>query len=342
LCYCRQTHTQQTLLTGTPNGLSQLGIHTHKNHYTTGSALSNPATHATMVITDPSNYIPKLEANGSNFWKWDAAVLMYVALNDASSILEGKPKPSTLLYTGWIPASEPVDGPTIDIDGTEQMHNLTHCADFDKSRAIINEAIDKAATKQDEKIRFWTKADTALKMTFLQTLSHEVYGAVAGLPTAAGQYAEISHRYKKDGLNKACLGWAEFFKLRCADCPNTIKFMDRFCAALNKLKNLQLVLRQKGILYQLIPAIEYSYPKYARTISRNLCCDRQPTLHAAINELNDKACCNDPVKTAAFAAKKLTETATSTNTNCQKTGGDRGGRYGHGHGCGCRGNNSGS
>jgi hypothetical protein len=100
---------------------------------------------------------------------------MYAALNDASSILEGKPKPSMLLYTEWIPASEPVDGPTIDIDGTEQMHNLTHRANFDKFRAIINEAINKAATKQDKKIRFWTKADTALKMAFLQTLSHEVY-----------------------------------------------------------------------------------------------------------------------------------------------------------------------
>jgi hypothetical protein len=170
-----------------------------------------------MVLTDFSNYIPKLDANGSNFWKWNAAVLMYTALNDASSILEGKPKPSTPLYTGWVPAPEPVDGPTINIDHTEQMHNLTRCADFDKSRAIINEAIKKAATKQEEKIWFWTKADTALKMAFLQTLSCKVYDAVAGLPTAAEQYAEISRRYKEDSLNEACLAWAEFFKLRCAD-----------------------------------------------------------------------------------------------------------------------------
>jgi hypothetical protein len=91
-----------------------------------------------MAITDPSNYIPKLDANGSNFWKWNTAVPMYAALDDASSILEGKPKPSTLLYIGWIPPLEPVDGPTIDIDDTEQMHNLTRRADFDKSCTIIN------------------------------------------------------------------------------------------------------------------------------------------------------------------------------------------------------------
>jgi hypothetical protein len=73
--------------------------HMHKNHYATRSACGNTATHTTMTITDLSNYIPKLDANGSNFWKWDAAVLMYAVLNDASSILEGKPKPSMPLCT---------------------------------------------------------------------------------------------------------------------------------------------------------------------------------------------------------------------------------------------------
>jgi hypothetical protein len=52
-----------------------------------------------MPITDLSNYIPKLDANGSKFWKWNAAVLMYAVFNDASSILEDKPKPCTPLYT---------------------------------------------------------------------------------------------------------------------------------------------------------------------------------------------------------------------------------------------------
>jgi hypothetical protein len=92
--------------------------HVHKNHYTTNGARSNTASHATLATTGPSNYIPKLDINGSNFWKWNAAVLMYTALNDASSILEGKPKPSTLLYTEWIPAPEPVNNLTIDIDDT--------------------------------------------------------------------------------------------------------------------------------------------------------------------------------------------------------------------------------
>jgi hypothetical protein len=222
------------------------------------------------------------------------------------------------------------------------MHNLTCRAGFDKSRAIINKAIKKGATKQEEKIRFWTKADTALTMAFLQILSRKIYDAVAGLLTAAGQYAEISTCYKKDDLNKACLALAEFFKLRCADCPNTIKFTDKFRAALNKLKDLKLVLPKKGILYQFILAIEDSYPEYARTTRRDLRSDRQPTLDAVINEFNNKARCNDRVKTAAFTTKKSTETTTSTDSNRQRTGGDCGSRHGHGHGRGRGENNSGS
>jgi hypothetical protein len=111
------------------------------------------------------------------------------------------------------------------------MHNLTRHADFDKSCAIINEAIEKAATKQEEKIWFWTKTDTTFKMAFLQTILRKVYNAVAGFPTAAGQYTEISHRYKEDSLSKACSAWAEIFKLRCADRSTTIKFTDKFCTA---------------------------------------------------------------------------------------------------------------
>jgi hypothetical protein len=241
-----------------------------------------------MGITDPSNFVPKLEANGSNFWKWDAAVVMYASLNDCGEILSGaKPKPEAASRMGWVPALEYLDASIIDINDEEAMASLARRADYDKSREIINAGIEKAVTKQDEKIRFWLKCDAALKMAFLQTLSREVYDAISGLDTAAGQYAEISRWYKEDGLNEACTAWAEFFKLRCVDCPNTIKFTDKFRAALNKLKDLKLVLPEKGILYQFILAIEDSYPEYARTIRRDLRSDRQTTLEAVINELNE-------------------------------------------------------
>jgi hypothetical protein len=86
-------------------------------------------------------------------------------------------------------------------------------------------------------------------MTFLQSLSREVYEAIAGLDTAAGQYAEISQRCKEEGLNEACSAWADFFQLRCADYYNTVKFTDKFRAALNRVKDPKLNLPKKGILY---------------------------------------------------------------------------------------------
>jgi hypothetical protein len=297
-----------------------------------------------MGITDPSNFVPKLEANGSNFWKWDAAVVMYASLNDCGEILSGaKPKPEAASRMGWVPALEYLDASIIDINDEEAMASLARRADYDKSREIINAGIEKAVTKQDEKIRFWLKCDAALKMAFLQTLSREVYDAISGLDTAAGQYAEISRRYKEDGLNEACTAWAEFFKLRCVDCPNTIKFTDKFRAALNKLKDLKLVLPEKGILYQFILAIEDSYPEYARTIRRDLRSDRQTTLEAVINELNDEARRDDPVKAAAFAAKKsiVNTSNDTTDSNRQNTGGDRGGGRGRGRGRLRGGNNNG-
>jgi hypothetical protein len=72
--------------------------HTHIKKYSLyhWKRTQHTATHATMAIANLSNYILKLDANGSNFWKWNAAVLMYAVLNDVSSILERKPKPPTL------------------------------------------------------------------------------------------------------------------------------------------------------------------------------------------------------------------------------------------------------
>jgi hypothetical protein len=260
-----------------------------------------------MGIYDASTIVPKLEANGSNFWKWDAAVAMYAKLHDMTNILSGaRTKPDLPSRAGWIPDAEPLDMSTIDINNDDDQDKLTRRAAFDSSRQMINGAIEKNVEKQEERIRHWNKCDAALNMTFLQSLSREVYEAIAGLDTAAGQYAEISRRYKEEGLNEACSAWADFFQLRCADCHNTVKFTDKFRAALNKLKDLKLILPEKGILYQFILAIQDSYPDYARTIRRDLRSDRSTTLDAVIHELNDEARREDPVKAAAFAANKKT------------------------------------
>lgn len=67
---------------------------------------------------------------------------------------------------------------------------------------------------------------------------------------------------------------------------------------LNILEDLSLGLPTAGILYQLILAIEDTYPKYARSIRRDLRSERKPTLDAVIKELNDESRREDLVKTA--------------------------------------------
>ncbi|KAF1936723.1 hypothetical protein EJ02DRAFT_479260 [Clathrospora elynae] len=111
---------------------------------------------------------------------------------------------------------------------------------FDDNRQSINDYVIKSAEKQKERIKYWGKLDAAIKMAFLTTIPREVYEAIQGLQNAAEQCREIARRYRDEGLNEACTAWAEFFKLRCADCTNTLKFTDKFRASLNKLKDMKL------------------------------------------------------------------------------------------------------
>jgi hypothetical protein len=130
--------------------------------------------------------------------------------------------------------------------------------------------------------------------------------------------------------------------LQRADCHNTVKFIDKSRAALNKLKDLKLILPEKGIFYHFILAIQESYPDYARTIHHDLPSDKSTTLDAVIYELNDEARRDDPVKAAAFAANKKTQSAhqSDTETNSQNNRDRPRGGGGHGRGRGRGGNNT--
>jgi hypothetical protein len=225
------------------------------------------------------------------------------------------------------------------LDPTNAIDRATMAARkaFDDNRQSVNDNVERAADRQLERIRYWGKLDAALKMTFLTTIPREVYEAVQNLTTASEQYEEIARRYCDEGLNEACTAWAKFFKLRSADCATTVKFTDRFCASLNKLKDMKLELPDKGVVYQFILAIEDSYPKYARVVRRDMRAKGNLTLDSMIKEINDEARCDNPVKTAAFAVKKQItaydrNNGEETDISSQQSGGDT--RRGRGHGRG--------
>ncbi|KAF2680209.1 hypothetical protein K458DRAFT_269804, partial [Lentithecium fluviatile CBS 122367] len=192
--------------------------------------------------------VPKLDASGSNFWKWDAAITLYAQIHDASEVLTGeKTRPSNPSYTGIIDEPGALDVSTLDPHNGEHRQLMAERKAFDDDRQSINEHIIKSAEKQ-ERIKHWGRLDAALNMTFLTSIPREVYEAIQGLHTAAEQYKEITRRYR-EGLHEAYTAWADFSKLRCADCTNTLKFTDKFRASLNKLKDMKLQLPDKGVLY---------------------------------------------------------------------------------------------
>ncbi|KAF2022805.1 hypothetical protein EK21DRAFT_14254, partial [Setomelanomma holmii] len=178
------------------------------------------------------------------------AITLYAQIHDATEVLTGeKLQPSGPSYAGLINELEPLDVSTLDPTNDEHLLHMSKRKIFDDNGQSINNSIIKSAEKQTERIKYWGKLNAALKMTFLTSIPREVYEAIQGLQTAAEQYREITRRYRDKGLNEACTAWADFFKLRCADCTNTLKFTDKFCASLNKLKDMKLELPDKGVLY---------------------------------------------------------------------------------------------
>jgi hypothetical protein len=259
-----------------------------------------------MGIYDAGAFVPKLDVTGSNFYQWNSSMKVYATIHDATEVLDGtKTIPELPSYAGLIPEPAPLDISVMDPNNTEHVDTLAKRKNFDDNRRSINTNIEKAAEKRVERIKFWKKLDGVLQMTLIQTLPRNVFKAVQGLGSAAAMYAEIVRRYQDEGLNEACSAWSNFFKLRCSNCPTTQNFTDKFLAALNKLKDLKLILPKQGIVYQFILAIEDTYPDEARDIRRDLRQNKVVTLDLLIHELNDEARRNDPVKAAAFAAKNL-------------------------------------
>ena len=132
-----------------------------------------------MGIYDAQAAVPKLDASGSNFWKWDAAITLYAQIHDASEVLTGeKPRPASPSYAGLIDEPEPLDGTTLDPNNDEHVELMSKRKTFDDNRQSINNYIIKSAERQTERIKYWGKLDAALKMTFLTSIPREVYEAI--------------------------------------------------------------------------------------------------------------------------------------------------------------------
>jgi hypothetical protein len=125
-------------------------------------------SHPKMGIYDAQQVVSKLDASGSNFWKWDAAVKLYTQIHDATDILTGvKTRSAYPSYEGLIGEPEPLDVTTLDPTNAIDRATMAVCKAFDDNRQSVNDNIERAADRQLVRIRCWGKLDAALKMTFL-------------------------------------------------------------------------------------------------------------------------------------------------------------------------------
>jgi hypothetical protein len=255
--------------------------------------------------TSDAAQIPKLSSDGSNFKKWKAAIEIYAQMLDADDVLDGSlPKPPKPHYKGLIPDAEEIDDTTLVVGSSEYNTKMSSVKAYNEGKEAINKPIIEKASQMAATLKAWKKLAASLDMALLQTLPPDIWQAVQGLDTVHLRWENILRRFEEEGLNEESSAWADFFKLRCADQPNTLKFTDKYRSSLNRLKEMKLNLPEKGILYQFILAIEDPYPEYARTIRRDLRSNRRLTLDLVIHELNDEARRDDPVKATSFASNQ--------------------------------------
>jgi hypothetical protein len=133
-----------------------------------------------MATRITSESVPKLEADGSNFWKWKTAITLLAAMLDATNILNGRNnKPKSPSYAGLIPASESIELTDINLTNDEDLSRMSRTAQYEKDRAAINNLINSVAHKTEELIARWEKLDASLRIAMLNTLPRDLYNAVA-------------------------------------------------------------------------------------------------------------------------------------------------------------------
>jgi hypothetical protein len=82
-----------------------------------------------MATRITSESVPKLDADGSNFWKWKIVMTLLAAMLDATNILNGRNnKPKSPSYARLIPASKSIDLTDINLTNDEDLSRMSRTA----------------------------------------------------------------------------------------------------------------------------------------------------------------------------------------------------------------------
>lgn len=184
-------------------------------------------------------------------------------------------------------------------------------------RPLPRDAPFKSINKPQEDISTWDRLEAQLKMAILTTVPQGIYSALPRKETAHKQYEAVKRRFREQGINEEFNIWADFFRLRASDCSSTLQFADRFQAGVAAIQDIGIVLPPKALNFQFLLAIEETFPDYARDRRHDLRQNKSLDYTHMINEINDEARRNDPVKTSAFASR------TGKRNNRDKSNGNK-------------------
>ncbi|KAG9386150.1 hypothetical protein A1F94_002900 [Pyrenophora tritici-repentis] len=254
----------------------------------------------TMAPSTAMDAIPKLQADGSNAYHWEAALKLYANIHSIGGLLDGSymvTYPETPHYqTEPTTTSSAFNTPQLLLDAQQRVraHNKEVTTQYDKDYELY---------------RIYNSRESSLTLAILNTVPRSVWDNVMNLPTVRQKYEAITARYREQGVTEECTIWADFFKLRAQDCPSTANFTDKFKTGLAKLDVIaDCKLSNKARVYQFILAINNAYPDYGRDRRADL--RRNVTLNVdrMCSELIDEARRDDPIKTI--------------NTSIRASGGD--------------------
>ncbi|KAG9386986.1 Retrovirus Pol polyprotein from transposon TNT 1-94 [Pyrenophora tritici-repentis] len=224
-----------------------------------------------MAPSTAMDAIPKLQADGSNAYHWEAALKLYANIHSIGGLIDGSyvvPYPETPHYqTEPTTTSSAFNTPQLLLDAQQRVraHNKEVTTQYDKDYELY---------------RIYNSRESSLTLAILNTVPRSVWDNVMNLPTVKQKYEAITARYREQGVTEES------------------NFTDKFKAGLAKLDVIaDCKLSNKARVYQFILAINNAYPDYGRDRRADL--RRNVTLNVdrMCSELIDEARRDDPIKT---------------------------------------------
>ncbi|KAI1521437.1 hypothetical protein PtrSN001A_012155, partial [Pyrenophora tritici-repentis] len=146
-----------------------------------------------MAPSTAMDAIPKLQADGSNAYHWEAALKLYANIHSIGGLLDGSymvTYPETPHYqTEPTTTSSAFNTPQLLLDAQQRVraHNKEVTTQYDKDCELY---------------RIYNSRESSLTLAILNTVPRSVWDNVMNLPTVRQKYEAITARYREQGVTE--------------------------------------------------------------------------------------------------------------------------------------------